>query len=102
MTDHIIKAAKAAGFSTIQFKGDVERIRVVHSNGSWVCCTDSVTALYAIAYRAGMERAAEIAMGMDCAMRCRVGHEVAAAIRAEAHAQNQPKNVHDTGNVSKN
>lgn len=60
MTDNIIKAAKEAGFSTIQFKGDIERIRAMHSNGSWVCCTDSVSALYAIAYRAGMERAAEI------------------------------------------
>lgn len=38
-----------------------------------------------------------------CVSTCNaVLRNAAKAIRAEAHAQNQPKNVHDTGNVSKN
>lgn len=61
MTNKIIEAARAAGFSTIKFKGDVERIRTVHSNGSWVCCTDSVAALYAIARAEALEDAAKAA-----------------------------------------
>jgi hypothetical protein len=36
-------------------------------------------------FRSGMERAAEIAEGMDCAHRCAVGGEVAAAIRKETN-----------------
>ena len=60
MTDKIIEAARAAGFSTIKFKGDVERIRTVHSNGSWVCCTDSVAALYAVARAEALEDAAKV------------------------------------------
>jgi hypothetical protein len=35
-------------------------------------------------YRAGMERGASVAAGLDCAHRCCVGSEVAAAIRAKA------------------
>ena len=48
--------------------------------------------VYAIAYRAGMERAAEICESLELdyyGMR----DECAAAIRA--HAQNQPKTTHD-------
>ncbi|MDP3627120.1 MAG: hypothetical protein Q8S12_11010 [Hydrogenophaga sp.] len=73
-------------------------------------------------YRQGMERAAEICDGLkektlaaqrptqlddltntQIRMVAHLGHgNCAESIRAEAHAQNQPKNVHDTGNVSKN
>lgn len=61
--------------------------------------------LYAIAYRAGMERAAEIAEArkhitpewqLDQHYNQACTH-CAAAIRA--HAKNQPESTHDTGNV---
>lgn len=88
MTDDIIKAAKAAGGTTYTNR---------HHDGT-ACAfgPDALERFYAIAYRAGMERAAEI---------CEAQHEedrpsdYAYAIRA--HAQNQSKNVHDSGVVSK-
>lgn len=125
MTDHIIKAAREAGFDWADL-GVQDRL--------------AFERFYAIAYRAGMERAAEIAEAEQdiaeekkadqrfkdalkdlhskkaternavdrgdhwmCVSTCNaVLRNAAKAIRAEAHAQNQPKNVHDTGNVSKN
>ena len=121
----IIKAAQEAGFDWSEL-GVRDRL--------------SFADFYAIAYRQGMERAAEIAEAEQdiaeekkadqrfkdalknlhsqkaternavdrgdhwvCVSTCNaVLRNAAKAIRAEAHAQNQPKNVHDTGNVSKN
>jgi hypothetical protein len=92
MTDHIIKAAQEAGFT---LQRDERLFR------------EMLERFYAIAFKAGMERAAEICEAKH-AIRARDGfpreastaRALATAIRA--HAQNQPKNVHDTGNVSKN
>lgn len=76
MTDDIIKAAKAAGGTTYTNR---------HHDGT-ACAfgPDALERFYAIAYRAGLERAAEIcdseATIEGVAQRC------AAAIRA--HAQN--------------
>ena len=105
MTDHIIKAAKAAGGTTYTNR---------HYPGATACAfgPEALERFYAIAYRQGMDRAAEICD--DLMAPPRVGsiqnanlyhdatNDCASLIRAEAHAQNQPKNVHDTGNVSKN
>lgn len=101
MTDHIIKAAREAGF--------------VVQRDEWVLQT-MLRTFYDIAFAAGMERAAEICEGIADDYEKREGRKYPEmksdaqtgasdceyAIRAEAHAQNQPKNVHDTGNVSKN
>ena len=125
MTDHIIKAAEQAGFANQYPTAPM---------------LEMFERFYAIAYRQGMERAAEIAEAEQdiaeekkadqrfkdalkdlhskkaternavdrgdhwmCVSTCNaVLRNAAKAIRAEAHAQNQPKNVHDTGNVSKN
>ena len=121
MTDHIKAARSIWGQSAILPFAELERF-------------------YAIAFAAGMERAAEIAEAEQdiaeekkadqrfkdalknlhsqkatgrnavdrgdhwmCVSTCNaVLRNAAKAIRAEAHTQNQPKNVHDTGNVSKN
>lgn len=103
MTDHIIKAAKEAGFDWTDL-GVQDRLAFAR--------------FYAIAYRAGMERAAEICDRLagvtakwpeasegltaetkfvrgvgDCM--ATFGEE----IRAEAHAKNQPESTHHTGNM---
>lgn len=110
MTDHIIKAAKEAGGTTYTNR---------HHDGT-ACAfgPEALARFYAIAYRQGMERAAEICDRLagvtakwpeasegltaetkfvrgvgDCMTT--FGEE----IRAEAHAQNQPESIHDTGNV---
>lgn len=82
MTDHIIKAAGECGIEMLAIDG------VIHE--------PELERFYAIAYRAGMERAAEICESLPADYYGANG-ECAAAIRA--HAQNQPKNEHDTGNV---
>lgn len=71
MNDHIIKAAQEAGFDWADL-GVQDRL--------------AFERFYAIAYRAGMERAAEICEGQH--EEDRPG-DYAYAIRAEAHAQNQ-------------
>lgn len=96
-TDKIIAAAREAGLTT----GDNQK----HDGVYWwrslgrptnVSTTD-LAAFYAIAYRAGMERAAEIAdESLTWALR---GDEISDRILAEAHAKNQPESTHDTGNV---
>ena len=82
MTDHIIKAAKEAGFDWTDL-GVQDRLAFAR--------------FYAIAYRAGMERAAEICESIareDYGMTDLHEYgECAEAIRA--HAQNQPKTTHD-------
>lgn len=128
MTDHIIKAAIEAGVAVTVHKGK--------PGGPWAVShvvTTDIERFYALAYRAGMERAAEIAEAEQdiaeekkadqrfkdelkdlhskkaternavdrgnhwmCVSTCNaVLRNAAKAIRAEAHAQNQPKNVHD-------
>lgn len=79
MTDHIIKAAKAAGGTTYTNRHYPDAQAAAFG-------PEALRDFYAIAFRAGMERAAEIADWVPD-----VGHfgQCAAAIRAEAHAQNQ-------------
>ena len=107
MTDHIIKASKEAGIEFQQHRGITGRVNTM------TCGSQNIEALarfYAIAYRAGMERAAEIAaihsqypIENDFDRGYSKGSRDASdRIRAEAHAQNQPKNVHDVSVVSKN
>lgn len=72
MTDHIIKAAREAGFDWADL-GVQDRLAFAR--------------FYAIAYRQGMERAAEMFAGQPHVEH--FGREIADAIRAEAHAQNQ-------------
>lgn len=67
MTDHIKAARRIWGESAILPLADLERF-------------------YAIAYRAGMERAAEI---------CDLDGQYRVATLIRAHAQNQPKPLHD-------
>jgi hypothetical protein len=57
-----------------------------HDDSSWIAGYSEAAArgIQLAAYRAGMARAAEIAEGMDCAHRCAVGGEVAAAIKEAA------------------
>lgn len=83
MTDHIIKAALEADFSEHDIRG-IEGPKFA--------------AFYAIAFAAGMERAAEICESLPADYYGANG-ECADAIRAEAHAQNQPKNEHDTDDM---
>jgi len=81
MDDHIIKAAKEAGF--------IDRAAFNHQQ--------ELSRFYTIAFKAGMERAAEIAydkgLFADHAAEADCLFECATAIRA--HAQNQPKPIHD-------
>lgn len=96
-TDKIIAAAREAGWSEAQLNlaSPADHVRLQR--------------FYAIAYRAGMERAAEICERV-WPSEDRSGHEwsdgfadgtcdCADAIRAEAHAKNQTESTHDTGNV---
>lgn len=77
-TDHIKAAAQEAGFA------------------GWKCDEAKIQRLYAIAFAAGMERAAEICESEWSNVAEKMyGQDCADAIRAEAHAQNPPKNVHD-------
>ena len=94
MTDHIIKAAKEAGFDWADL-GVQDRL--------------AFERFYAIAYKAGMERAAEICERIADEYEKREGlkypelksdaqtgaSDCEYAIRAEAQAQNQPKTTHD-------
>ena len=94
MTDHIIKAAKEAGFDWTDL-GVQDRLAFAR--------------FYAIAFAAGMERAAEICgeviehpaghngqwEGYGPVIAQRDGKACAAAIRA--HAQNQPIATHKEG-----
>ena len=93
MTDHI-KAAKEAGFDWADL-GVQDRLAFAR--------------FYAIAFRQGMERAAKICEGIAEDYEKREGRKYPEmksdaqtgasdceyAIRAEAHAQNQPKTTHD-------
>lgn len=85
MSDKIIDAAREAGWSDLQLQ--------MASPAE----LDRLAAFYRLAYRAGMERAAEIAdESLTWALR---GDEISDRILAEAHAKNQPESTHDTGNV---
>lgn len=92
MDENLIQAAKSAGWSDLQLQ--------MASPAE----LDRLAAFYRLAYRAGMERAAEIcdevaplwdfhAVGPSVAGHC------GSAIRAEAHAKNQPESTHETGNL---
>jgi hypothetical protein len=114
MTDHITKAAKEAGGTTYTNR---------HYPGETACAfgPEALARFYALAFKAGMERAAEICDRLagvtakwpeasegltaetkfvrgvgDCM--ATFGEE----IRAEAYAQNPPRNEHDGSVVSKN
>lgn len=118
MDDHIIKAAQQAGFRTGNITLSDSEIKPIPfiAPVSATDCQHEVARLYAIAFKAGMERAAEIA-------KARQSHEISAvahhagrwhaayehhmtrqaamadvwdAIRDAAHAQNQPKPIHDS------
>lgn len=58
MTDHIIKAARESRLGTVLCHNSIEGDRVWIEGADW---HDELARFYAIAYRAGMERAAEIA-----------------------------------------
>jgi hypothetical protein len=60
-------------------------VRGLHSANAAYYTASQMQAFYAEGFRAGMEAAAQIADGLDCAHKCRVGSEVAAAIRAVSH-----------------
>lgn len=110
MTDHIIKAAREASLGTVLCHNSIDGDRVWIEGADW---HDELERFYAIAYRAGMERAAEICDGLkektlaaqqpaqlddltntQIRMVAHLGHgNCAEEIRA--HAQNQPKNEHD-------
>lgn len=82
MTDHIIKAAKAAGGTTYTNR---------HHDGT-ACAfgPEALERFYAIAFAAGMERAAAL-MDENAHMfySPKAAYSLAAEVRAEAHAQNQ-------------
>lgn len=80
MTDHIIKAAKDAGATRAYPEAQSSR------DDAYLVGQQFLERFYAIAYRQGMERAAEICEGQH--EEDRPG-DYAYAIRAEAHAQNQ-------------
>lgn len=98
--DKIIAAAREAGGTPYTNR---------HYPGETACAfgPESLARFYAIAYRAGMERAAEIAaihsqypIENDFDRGYSKGSQDASdRIRAEAHAKNQPESTHDTGNV---
>lgn len=90
--DRIIKAAREAGWTDMQLSmaapAEIERL----------------SRFYAIAFKAGMERAAEIAMQIDMEAHgvlpiraAMIAKHIQYAIRA--HAQNQPKPIHDSSVV---
>lgn len=85
MTDHIKAARSIWGESAILPFDELERF-------------------YAIAFKAGMERAAEICdeAGVEPTSRYPSTQAKQLADSIRAHAQNQPESIHDTGNVSKN
>ena len=92
--DQVIAAAREA------------RIGVMNEKLGFVVFNDvsskHLERFYAIAYRAGMERAAEIAFASDHMHSVNLKlakNRIGNAIRAEAHAKNQPESTHDTGNV---
>jgi len=94
MTDHIGDANKKANIIKAAREAEAYATSQTADIVDWKVIAQE--RFYAIAYRAGLEKAAEI---------CEAQHEedrpsdYAYAIRA--HAQNQPKNVHDSGVVSK-
>lgn len=95
MTDYIIKAADECGIPISQTFGPMIGACPVG---------DVLERFYAIAFAAGMVRAAEIAMQIDMEAHgvlpvraALIARHIQDAIRAEAHAQNQPKNEHDSG-----
>lgn len=91
MTDHITQAAKEAGGTTYTNRH--------HDGAACAFGPEALERFYAIAFRQGMERAAEICeatiVGDEYATA--IINSYADAIRAEAHAQNQPENEHDGG-----
>lgn len=82
MTDHTIKAAREA--ELLDHRDTVATVPGCYSKG--------LERFWAIAFAAGMERAAEIA-------ELEGQHQTATLIRA--HVQNPAKNVHDTAVMSK-
>lgn len=94
MTDHIIKAAKEAGGTTYTNR---------HHDGT-ACAfgPEALERFWAIAFKAGMERAAEICESRQTPGTGSVAILNGAADAIRAHAQNQPKNEHDGSVVSKN
>lgn len=102
MTDHnlkmVLKAAQEAGFEVHPRK---QQARVGWDALTGVDSTPKLERFYAIAYQQGMERAAEICESRQTPGTGSVAilNGAADAIRAEAHAKNQPESTHDTGNV---
>lgn len=103
MTDHnlemVLKAAQEAGFEVHPIK---QQARVGWDALTGDDSTPKLERFWAIAYRAGLEKAAEICgqIVLDHPGRADLtAMQLERAIRA--HAQNQPKNVHDSGVVSK-
>ena len=97
-TDKIIAAAREAGFESESWPGGETVVSPAPAGSS---ITDELARFYAIAYRAGMERAAEIAFASDHMHSVNLKlakNRIGNAIRAEAHAKNQPESTHDTGN----
>lgn len=86
MTNKIIDAAREAGGTTYTNR---------HHDGT-ACAfgPEALERFYAIAYRQGLERAAEICELVPPDYYGATA-ECADKIRAAAHAQNQPKNEHD-------
>ena len=97
-TDKIIAAAREARLGSVLCHNSIEGDRVWIEGADW---HDELERFYAIAYRAGMERAAEICESRQTPGTGSVAilNGAADAIRAEAHAKNQPESTHDTGNV---
>ena len=97
MNDQIIKAARDCGMTT----GDNQK----HNSEYWWRSlgrptnvrTSDLERFYAIAFKAGMERAAEICEAFQATLEPGMGECFSEEIRA--HAQNQPESIHDTGNV---
>lgn len=84
--DKIIAAAREAGFNA---SNGFSLLIVRHSNGSWIDVSEELTTFYALAYRAGMERAAEIcdtqiASGQLVDLEIHRASFIADTIRAEA------------------
>lgn len=84
--DQVIAAAREAGWSDLQLQ--------MASPAE----LDRLAAFYRLAYRQGMERAAEICLNnTTCIEDEFYGRECADLIRAEAHAKNQPIGAHKEG-----
>ncbi len=99
MDDHIIKAAQQAGFRTGNITLSDSEIKPIPfiAPVSAADCQHEIARLYAIAFQQGLEVAINAVKDYPYWIGTTAKEEIATAIRA--HAQNQPKPIHDSSVV---